>query len=357
MLTESQSNYLLTIPPEKTVEIKPFSLALKSTGEELLAEIQRAVPELEVHHMGASALGLSGQGDLDIYIFASSTDFEDYLPKLIKKFSEPTKRGETSIQWAFEQNGFPVEMYLTDPSSRAMQEQIRMFELLRDNTQVRQEYEALKASLNGKSFRDYQAAKYEFYNALLGELWNTDMPEEDIIKLAKFLKPRAAILDMGAHEGRHALYLARQGFQVTAVEQEPTSLQKMEAQVRVAKIKMNIVQSSLEDYQTNQLFDAVVCTYVLHFLRDKEAVNQAIEKIQSWTKPEGYAVISAYTTQNPRDKRPYLFAPNELHNAFKNWEIVDYQEKPTPWFIKPGETEIRRNYAVYLMARKPKRNK
>ena len=167
MLTENQSRYLLTIPQEKLVEIKPFTAELKSTGDELLSQIHAAVPQLELHHMGASALGISGQGDLDIYIFSSSKDFEQHLPRLIQVFGEPTKHSETSIKWDFERNGIPVEMYLTDPSSSAMLEQIKMFEALRDDEVLQKEYEALKESFSGRSFRDYQAAKYEFYNKVL----------------------------------------------------------------------------------------------------------------------------------------------------------------------------------------------
>ena len=167
MLTQAQQKYLLTIPKEKTVTIYPFTKELEQAADELIATVQRAVPDLTVQHLGASALGLSGQGDLDIYTFCDPAAFNVYLPRLIETFGEPEKRGKTSIKWAFEKNGFPVELYLTDPSSDAMQEQIKTFELLRDNEQLRSEYEALKEKMNGRPFRQYQVAKYEFYNRLL----------------------------------------------------------------------------------------------------------------------------------------------------------------------------------------------
>ncbi len=168
MLSEAQAKYLLTIPDDKTVTIYPFTLELEAIAEELVTTAQKAVPDLLVRHMGASALGLSGQGDLDIYILCSQDQFDSHLPALIEVFGEPTKRGETSIKWAFEKNGFPVELYLTDPSSEAMQEQMKVFELLRDNEDLRKEYELLKEQMNGRSFRGYQTVKYEFYNRILG---------------------------------------------------------------------------------------------------------------------------------------------------------------------------------------------
>lgn len=353
MLTEAQKKYLVTIPEDNIVTIQPFSEEIERTAEEIMSAAKAAVPNLEIRHLGASALVLSGQGDIDMYIFAPANKFEKYIPSLVETFGEPDRRGETSVKWAFEKNGFPVELYLTDPTSDAMRNQMKIFEILRDNSQPRHEYEALKEGLNGQSFRAYQAAKYAFYNELLKKLWAANEPEEDIITLAGLLKPGATVLDIGAYEGRHALYLANLGFQVTAVEPELASLQKLVARAKAEDLQIEAVQGSLEDYQTDQLFDAVVCTYVLHFLASQEEVSSALSRIQAWTSPGGYAAISAYTTKNPLGKRPYLFTPGGLHDSFRGWDIVYYKEQPTPWFIKPGETEMRRNHAVYLIAQKP----
>ncbi len=49
-----------------------------------------------------------------------------------------------------------------------MEEQIRLFDLLTRDRQLRDEYEHLKAAMNGQSLRDYQEQKYEFYNRVLG---------------------------------------------------------------------------------------------------------------------------------------------------------------------------------------------
>lgn len=167
MLTEAQQKYLLTIPLDKIATILPFSPKLEATAADLMSAVQKIVPDLEVRHMGAAALGLSGQGDIDIYIFCQQNVFEHHLPALVQTFGKPTHQSENSITWAFEKNDFPVEIYLTDPSSPAMQEQINMFELLRDNADLRKKYETLKDGMNGRSFREYQTAKYEFYNKAL----------------------------------------------------------------------------------------------------------------------------------------------------------------------------------------------
>lgn len=169
MLTPDEEKYIQQIPEDKIVVIKPFSQNETKTAEEIISKIKSQHPELEVLHMGASGLGTSGQGDLDIYALANPVKFSQYLSTLIQIFGEPKSTKQDSIAWEFEQEGYPVELYLTDPDSESMKSQIAVFKTLKTNPTLLSEYEALKAGMNGKSFRDYQKKKYEFYHKILGK--------------------------------------------------------------------------------------------------------------------------------------------------------------------------------------------
>ena len=52
---------------------------------------------------------------------------------------------------------------MTKPPER----QIKVFEILKSDEKLLKEYEELKLSFDGKSYKDYQRAKYEFYNKIL----------------------------------------------------------------------------------------------------------------------------------------------------------------------------------------------
>jgi len=52
---------------------------------------------------------------------------------------------------------------LTEPPDR----QIKVYDILKSNKELLKEYEELKLKFNGKSFIDYQRAKYMFYNKIL----------------------------------------------------------------------------------------------------------------------------------------------------------------------------------------------
>lgn len=165
-LTEDQEKYLEKIPIDKKVKIVPFDPETPRIVDEIIGQVKNAVIDLEVKFMGASALGISGQGDIDLYILSPEKYFESYLPKLEEVFG-PRVSGISIIKWELMRDGHEIEMYLTDPSTPSMQEQIKVFETLKNNPSLLKEYEEIKTSTNGQSFREYMRRKYEFFNKIL----------------------------------------------------------------------------------------------------------------------------------------------------------------------------------------------
>lgn len=167
MLTEEQEKYLQTIPEDAKVKIQPWNPDTAKIAEELTQTIKQQIPDGEILFMGASALKIAGQNDIDLYALCYSKDFDKYLPHLKRIFGEPTKRGPQSIKWAMKKGGLDVEFYLTDPSAPSMQEQIKVFELLKSDSELLEEYKQIKESADGIPLREYQRRKYEFYNKIL----------------------------------------------------------------------------------------------------------------------------------------------------------------------------------------------
>lgn len=167
MLNNDQKNYLKKIPADKIISISPFNTDTTLVTHEIIQAINRLLPDIEVKHMGASSLGISGQNDIDIYALSESTDFNKYLPSLIKLFGLPEHKHLSSVEWKFKKNGFDIELYLTDPHTDTMQQQLAVYNALKNNLPLLKKYETMKISMNGKSFRDYQKKKYEFFNKIL----------------------------------------------------------------------------------------------------------------------------------------------------------------------------------------------
>ena len=166
MLTEGQKNYLAKLPPERAEEIitvNPYDHKTTEVAEEIISQIIATLPEADTRFMGASALGISGQNDVDIYILCSPEMKDVYLSKLTPVFGEQVKN-----KWQWFKEGIEVSVYLSDPSDYKFQEQLKIFEILKNTPEVLREYELLKQSVSRKTYNEYQIAKYEFYNKTLG---------------------------------------------------------------------------------------------------------------------------------------------------------------------------------------------
>jgi len=168
MLTADEKDYISKIPVDKRASIKPYTSSLHKTASQIIENVKTLCPDLNIVHMGAIGLGISGQGDIDIYALTSPDDFNRYLTLIKQVLGKPVSKKIDSIAWEFTKNGYEVEFYLTDPNSKAMTRQIAVFEILQSNSSLLKEYEDLKESLNGKSFKEYQIKKYEFYHRILG---------------------------------------------------------------------------------------------------------------------------------------------------------------------------------------------
>ena len=169
MLTKDEESYLNKIPEDKIVNINPFDNRIIKTADEITASIIKIYPNLEIKHMGASALEISGQNDIDIYVFSDPIDFDKYLLGLTKLFGKPLHVHEKFIEWQFTKNGFDIEFYLTSKDSETMKKQIEVFKILRNDKNLLKGYEELKEGMNGKSFKEYQRKKYEFYHKILNK--------------------------------------------------------------------------------------------------------------------------------------------------------------------------------------------
>ncbi|MBI2103489.1 GNAT family N-acetyltransferase [Candidatus Woesebacteria bacterium] len=187
MLTQDEKNYLAKIDPNKKVSVSAFDPIAKETGELIVEKIRSKLPKAKVLFMGATALEIAGQNDIDIYVLSDRNEFSKYLPTLQKLFGKPRNIHETFIEWSFTEKGKPVELYLTEPPER----QIKVFEILKSDKKLLKECEDIKLKFNGKSFRDYQKAKYEFNNRILAHKNHSTMLSNGILTIKPFVQENA----------------------------------------------------------------------------------------------------------------------------------------------------------------------
>jgi tellurite methyltransferase len=172
-----------------------------------------------------------------------------------------------------------------------------------------------------------------------------------IVKNVLKYKKSGTVLDLGTGTGRHALYLAKKGFRVTAIDRDPAKLFALKQNARGIGKRIIIQQSDIARFKPSKKYDVILATAVLHFLQ-KGQVSRAIKMMKLHTALHGINVVSVHTDKNPRLSRPYLFSEGELKKYYSNWKILQYRAGlGSPFRTKP-RGKITRKYHAMIIAQK-----
>ncbi len=101
--------------------------------------------------------------------------------------------------------------------------------------------------------------------------WGVD-PDSLLVESVESFRP-GSVLDLGAGDGRNALFLARRGFAVTAVDAAPLALETLDAAAASEGLIVETELADLASYEVTRSYDNVVSTLTLHFLPQQAAVS------------------------------------------------------------------------------------
>ena len=174
-----------------------------------------------------------------------------------------------------------------------------------------------------------------------------------IVREVLHYKKSGSALDLGCGAGRHALFLAKKGFRVTALDNRSESLAALKELARLQKLPITIKRVDAVTYASKRKFDIILSTMVLHFL-PKLIHKNTIIKMQKNTKKRGLNVLSSYTDKNKNGTRPHLVHAGALKRAYEKtgWTILKHREglgKPQ----KNAAGKIIRYWTEELIAQKP----
>ena len=153
MLTKTQKERLANMPVEKAnkvVHIKPYNPTTSSIARKIINQIKKTIPKVRLKFMGASALGIAGLNDIDIWIFCSLEQREKYIRKLSIIFKSKISE---RFDWKWTEQGIPISVKLANTKDINVQGQLVHFKVFSKNKDILKNYEDLKISLNGKNYK------------------------------------------------------------------------------------------------------------------------------------------------------------------------------------------------------------
>jgi len=161
--------------------------------------------------------------------------------------------------------------------------------------------------------------------------FNTE-PNAFLVRMVQGRKPGRA-LDVGMGQGRNAIFLATQGWNVTGFDpaDRAVAAANQAAQARGVKLTTQIVGSETFDFGRNQ-WDLVVLSYV--------SFRDELQKIIDSLAPGGMVVVEGFHRDTTL-KRPVgggvVFDTNELLKLFAPLRVVQYEDVEGPTDFGVGE--------------------
>lgn len=172
---------------------------------------------------------------------------------------------------------------------------------------------------------DEQGARAEFerWNQILTAekpRFNTQ-PNSFLVEIAKARKPGTA-LDVGMGQGRNAIWLAQNGWDVTGFDPAEKAVALAQETARKLGVSLKTEVKTMEDFDWGERrWDLILLSYV--------GARGLTEKVQRALKPGGVLVVEAFHRDATRDGpigAAVVFDTGELVSLFPQLRVVLYQE-------------------------------
>lgn len=180
--------------------------------------------------------------------------------------------------------------------------------------------------------------------------------------LNKYAVQECKAVDIGAGEGRNAVWLAQKGFYVYAIEPSAVGVKKIEQKAVMAGIKLHVLNTDFLSATDGMSDIGFVLTMTSLEHMEYDYLIRTVKEVKRILKPGGYIYAMVFTEDDPGYRKEmedtsecalfikHYFKKGELRDLFSDFEILEYSE-----YIKIDDTHgpIHKHGKAKLFARKP----
>ena len=199
--------------------------------------------------------------------------------------------------------------------------------------------------------------QYDSFYSLKGSMYEDNGPLEIVTRLIDYID-KGKVLDIGGGEGRNALYLAEQGFEVTVTDLSGVGLDKLQSFAKEKNLNIATKASDVLVEEIKGKYDAVILTSILHHMNEEEA-RRIVVKAQDCTNKGGFNIIVTFSNQGGLYERNVKsnsgrFYPDEetFKEMYAGWEIEQLGTHETTSLARDKEGNQMKNDVATLLARK-----
>jgi cyclopropane fatty-acyl-phospholipid synthase-like methyltransferase len=175
-------------------------------------------------------------------------------------------------------------------------------------------------------------------------------PEPILRSFYRRMNKSKPVLDIGAGQGRNAVFLAREGFTVDAIDPSKVATETISDMATHEKLPIHAYQSSFGEFVPQTDFYSGILIFGLIQILSWEDIDLLREKIKQWTGEASLVFITGFTVADasftrysqtwkaigknsfagePGNLRTYLEA-GEILDLFNEYEVVHHWEGMGP---------------------------
>lgn len=211
-----------------------------------------------------------------------------------------------------------------------------------DGTVVKNRW--LRETDKGQEVEDQQAIKHKWDVRYAVEEPDDPEPIPFVREVSASLQPCRALC-LAAGSGRNAVFLAQQGFEVTAIDISPVGLGCCAALAHSRGVEVELIEADLLTYPFVDQFGLVTMVYYNE--------PSLFPKLQDAVKPGGSFLFQTYSVHHAnQDWGPsnpaFLADPKAVMEAFKHWRIRRFEDGD----FQVAGADLRTESIVRLLAQK-----
>lgn len=171
--------------------------------------------------------------------------------------------------------------------------------------------------------------------------WRERPPLGVVVTMADRLaaEGRARVLDIGCGVGRHTVYLASRGFEVTATDNAPAAIAACRKNLEQVGLQARVLELDMTEFPfPDAHFDAVISTHVIHHTC-RATLERIIASIRQKLAPGGLFVWVTPSHRHSESGKGREVEPG-------TWVDENHREGPVPHHYCT-EAEIRELLAEY----------
>lgn len=157
----------------------------------------------------------------------------------------------------------------------------------------------------------------------------------EIMKIKPPVKPYR-VLEIGCGEGKDAVFLAKNGYLVTAFDAAQTGIDKARSLAKRHGVQIDFFQADVLDYRPDTSFDIVFSSGVFHYIPGKLR-GEVISSFKEHTTAGGIHAVNVFVDKPFIDPAPDR-EPIEVERG--SWRSGELQELYHDWLFRAGDEII-----------------